>query len=72
MSEHNQESASRSDLLKWILHIIDTRIKDEEALLQQYGGNREEAIYFESRLKRDRAARALIAEDLEQHGDDGE
>ena len=52
-----------------ILHIIDARIREEELLLQQYSDDSAEATYFESRLKRDHAAHALVAEELEKCGD---
>ena len=70
MREDSREVVSRRALLEWVLHIIDVRIKEGESLLQQYGDNEDEAVYFESRLRRDRAAKAIIAEDLEKCEDD--
>ena len=70
MREDNKESIDKCDLLKWILHIIDARIKTEESLLQGYRDSGDEVVYFESRLRRDHAARALIAEELEKCDND--
>lgn len=74
MREFNEESASRYDILKWTKGIIDARIEEEKALVQQYRGrgDKEQAIYFGNRLTWDYAARTLIMRDLERCDDDTE
>ncbi len=74
MREFNEESASRRDILKWTKGIIDARIEEEKALVQQYRnmGDKGQAIYFKNRLIWDYAARTLIMRDLERCGNDTE
>lgn len=62
MREYSEQSATRRELLGWILNIIDGHIKQEEERAQHYHGmgDKAQAAYFRTRLTWDHAARVFI------------
>ncbi len=66
--QYSEQSATRRDLLKWTLDIIDSKIAQEEELAQYYHsiGDKPQAVYFQNRLTWDYAGRRYIAEELDK------